>query len=184
MSTPFWQLVSCHRCLCNDLYHCHILWWASSSKFVYVLAVRWSTTVQSVWYYLPSAKCGRDCCWRETALLHGALTSSAHNVDMQYLTYPFTELSGSVPVFYAHAPFISSASFVVCCVLLVVVDICLLPPWYAHVAATAISTCQSLALFVPIYLVYFLLLSLAFVLVSLSPCWSASNMLLHYSVGR
>ena len=78
---------------------------------------------------------------------------------------PFTDPSSSIPISHAYAPFVL-APFVVGHIYFFV-DIRLLPPSYAHVAA-AISTCRSPAPFVLMHLVYFLLFYLGFVLVSLS----------------
>ena len=38
MSMPFGQPLSCHQYMCNDVYRHHLLWQASSGKFIHVLA--------------------------------------------------------------------------------------------------------------------------------------------------
>ena len=83
----------------------------------------------------------------------GALPVSIHNIDMQCLTHPFTDLSGSVPTYYAHAPFFlwDPLSFF----MFFHIDIRLLPPWYAHIADAAISACWYLAPFVLVHRVCF-----------------------------
>ena len=82
---------------------------------------------------------------------------------MQCLTHPFTNSSGFVFAMRTHL--FSLAPFVVNCAFLI--DIFLLCPWYAHLAAAATSTCWFLAPFVPLHPVYFYCFSFACVLVSL-----------------
>ena len=105
MSMPFGQPLSCHQYACNDVYRHHLSWQASSGKFIHVLAALWLAAVPFVCYYLPSSKCVRVGCWRAPTSIQEALPSSADNIDMQCLTHPFTDSSGSVPTFDANAPF-------------------------------------------------------------------------------
>ena len=128
MSMPFEQTISRHQYLCDDVYRCHCFWRASSSKFIHVLAVLQPTAVPFVWcYYVPSAKCIRVCCWRAPTLDSGSLPLSTHNIDMQYLTHPFTDSSGSVPNCNAHAPFFLRHPFSFVMLLINLVDLITLP---------------------------------------------------------
>ena len=81
--------------------------------------------------YLYLAKCVRVHCWRASKLVQEAPTLSTHNIDMQCLTHPFTDSSGSVANLYARASFLlrHPLSFVMCLVNLV--DLISLPFLFA-----------------------------------------------------